>query len=321
MHTVATVRGNIPARQMGFSQCHEHLCVEKGFCAQVDPALCIDDPAGTLMDLNAYRRVGGRSIWDAQGMGSGRNAQTLLWLSEQSNVHIVASTGFHKMIFFPPGHWIFQYSASRLAALYIRELREGMFLNGGPYEPNRISGIRAGLIKTALDSCGLTRQYQKVFCAAAWAAVETGAPMMIHIEKESDPVMLAHYLFQKGVPYRQMIFCHLDRAVADMRIHFEVAERGAYLEYDTIAREKYHSDEKEINIIQAVLEKGLEDRLLIGLDTTRNRLSGYGGFPGLDYIGTGFIPKMKAAGIHEDSIRRFFVENPAKVFEAKAESD
>jgi len=119
---------------------------------------------------------------------------------------------------------------------------------------------------------------------------------------------------KQGLPGDRLIFCHLDRAIADITIHKEICAHGIYLEYDTIGRPKYHDDEKEAGIILELLDAGYEKQLLLSLDTTRARLASYGGTPGLTHILDKFIPLLLKRGLTEAHIRSFFVENPAQAF-------
>jgi phosphotriesterase-related protein len=313
---VTTVLGDIPAGALGFCQSHEHLYLAKGKSFEVSPVLCIDDPAKSTQELLAYRTAGGGAVVDAQPVGCGRDAERLKDISRESGIHIIASTGFHKLDFYPEDHWIFTYSPDKLALLYIEELKSGMYGDCDTREPSPEikTHIRAGQIKTALDACGLTKDYQKLFSAAAAAARETGAPLMAHIEAGADPIGLADYLCGEGVDLKRVIFCHMDRATPDLSVHAEMCRRGITLEYDTIAREKYHSNARETEITLHMLAQGSENQLLMGLDVTRARLRCYGGAPGLDYSLREFLPALKRAGVTETTLEKIFVTNPARVF-------
>lgn len=314
MSRIVTVQGNIEADALGFCQCHEHLCIAKGYPASVSPGQCIDDEDKSAEELNSYRLAGGRAIVDAQPVGCGRDADFLARISGKSGVNLVASTGFHKMIFYPDNHWIYSYSMEQMAELFVSELREGMYINCDCAPPRERTAHRAGFIKIAFDSCGLTPQYEKLFRAAAQAAVETGAALMAHIEQGASAPALLRFLRKLGVNPERMIFCHMDRAEKNFDLHSEIAESGVYLEYDTISRPKYHSDEYEIELITRILEAGFESRLLMSLDVTRERLASYGGSPGLTYILDKFIPALERAGVSGGQIYGFFVENPARAF-------
>jgi phosphotriesterase-related protein len=235
-------------------------------------------------------------------------------ISRASGVHVIASTGFHRTLYYPGDHWIHRLGEERLRSVFITELTGGMYIHCDRDFPEERCGSRAGQIKTALEPGAWNAQEQKLFAAAAGAAVETNRALMAHIEKGSDPLALADFLYKAGVDLRRAIFCHLDRSVGDLGIHRELCARGISLEYDTIARYKYHGDDKETGIILAMLDAGWEKQLLLSLDLTRARLRCYGGEPGLPYILETFIPLLRRRGVSEGQIGLFFHENPRRLF-------
>ena len=312
MEKIVTVTGEIPGEELGFCQCHEHILLRKGQSYLVHKALWFDEPEKSRQELLAYRGAGGKSLVEAQPVGCGRMADGLFALSTETGGQIVASTGFHKLVFYPEDHWIYRWSREELAALYVSELTRGMYTDGDDGEPSHRISARAGQIKTALDKEGLTERYRRLFLAAADAAKATGAPMMIHVENGVDPRPLLYFLREAGIPGSQMIYCHMDRACSELAWHREIAEAGAYLEYDTIGRFKYHSDERELEIIRELVDAGFGGQLLFSLDTTRERLGAYGGSISLTYLLETFIPAMKACGISEEAIRMMAEKNSAR---------
>jgi phosphotriesterase-related protein len=314
MKVITTVLGDIAPSELGFCQSHEHLCITGTGNFPVKGEERIDDPEKSREEADLYRKAGGDTLIDAQPPGCGRDAFMLRDISEKSGVQIIASTGFHKMIYYPEDHWIHTSGREHLTRLFIEELQEGMYLDGNRAYPKKQGPGRAGQIKTALDSEGLSPHYQKLFAAATAAAKVSGCALMVHIEKGSDPLGLSGYLFKQGLTPNRLIFCHLDRAVADTAVHRELCARGITLEYDTIGRPKYHDDEREAAIITEMLEAGYEKQILLSLDTTRARLRSYGGSPGLSYILESFIPMLRRRGVSETQIEAFFRENPARIF-------
>ena len=83
---------------------------------------------------------------------------------------------------------------------------------------------------------------------------------------------------------------------------------------DTIGRYKYHSDEEEVRLIRMLLDHGHEDRILLGLDTTRKRMKSYGGDIGLDYLQGSFLLLLRRSGVTEEQIHKMIHANPAKAF-------
>lgn len=313
MTQIQTTTGWLNPDLLRFCHSHEHLFITKGKSYEINPDLWMDDYDKSLQELQDFSLSGGTTIVDAQPGGCGRNADALKNLSLYSGVQIVASTGFHKMEFYPDNHWIFQYDLDTLADIFIHEVQTGMYVDCDSSAPHNYIDAKAGIIKCALDKPGLESQYQKLFAAAACAANQTGAPLMIHIEKGSDSLSLTEYLISQNVDLNRVIFCHMDRACQDINVHKSLCEQGIYMEYDTIGRFKYHDDGTEAGIFFEMIHSGFEDRLLFGLDTTRKRLKSYTPDSiGLTYIMKSFIPLLRKFGIANkqiDKISRYNCQN------------
>lgn len=315
---VETVLGPIDARQLGFCQVHEHLFIESGFPETVVSSLRIDDYCLTVAELHAYRKAGGQSLVDAQPVGCGRMARNLSLASEETGVNIIGSTGFHKLVFYPHHHWIHTARCRDLAELFKDELKRGMYCDGNESWPRKQTSSRAGVIKVATDSEGMTAEYRKLFQAAASTGYDTSIPVICHTEMGSGALDQIEFLNKCGIPSDRIIVCHLDRTL-DLPYHKEVASTGVFLEYDTIGRPRYHCDEEEIELIISMLEAGFERQLLLSLDTTRERFAAYGGRIGLDYLLDSFIPQLMAGGVSSSTVHMLTVENPAAALSCKCE--
>ena len=117
-----------------------------------------------------------------------------------------------------------------------------------------------------------------------------------------------------GVPPEKMVVCHVDRQAADFAPHDAVAALGVYLDYDTIGRFKYHSDEEEVALIRHMADRGWGDRLLLALDTTAQRLAAYGGEIGLRYLLDTFYPRLAEAGFSAGELSLFSTDNCRRLF-------
>ena len=222
------------------------------------------------------------------------------------------------MIFYPEDHWIFRESRERIADFFVRELTEGVDNHCDHEISGETAEQKAGIIKCALDVENLTPQYKKLFEAAAEAAQRTDRILLIHIEPGSDPLQLLDFLQREGMPADRQVYCHLDRAVSDSGVHRKILETGAFLEFDTIGRYKYHSDEEEIRIFKKHIGGGFGKQLLFSLDTTRTRLSAYGPTEiGLDYIRRVFVPLMEKNGVTPEQIGDIMRGNPLRALVGK----
>nr|WP_263324390.1 hypothetical protein [Neobacillus sp. Marseille-Q6967] len=311
---ITTVTGPIAPEEIGFCHSHEHLFLKEGPAAKIDPSLQIDDFDKTVQELNLFKEVGGTTIVDAQPIGSGRHSQWLMAASQETGVQIVASTGFHKLIFYPENHWIRTTDADILSELFIDELQNGMYTDGDEAWPKERITAKAGIIKTASDFEGVGGHIYRLFKAAAQAALATGAPIMSHTELGRAALDQIKLFTDFGLSPRQLIICHLDRKMDNVDYMLHVASTGVYLELDTIGRFKYHSDEEEVELIIKLIEAGYENQILLGLDTTRKRLKSYGGDLGLDYLVQTFLPKLESGGVSKALIKKMMHDNPAKAF-------
>jgi phosphotriesterase-related protein len=179
---------------------------------------------------------------------------------------------------------------------------------------------KAGIIKTASDGRDIRLKednlpiYYKLFSAAGKAAKKTGAPVMTHLEMGKGADSQLEVLTKQGIAPNRIIMSHLDRVVGETvrDYQLQVAKSGVYLQFDTIGRFKYHDDVSEAELIAMLCEKGFENQILIGLDTTNERLKSYGGSIGLDYIMDSFQPQLKKYGIGDELFHRFTVINPMR---------
>ena len=179
---IQTVRYCIPSSTLGYCQSHEHLFIADGQSAKLVPSLRIDDFGKTVSELNTYKDFGGVSIVDAQPIGCGRMAEDLYNASVSSGINIIASTGFHKLVFYPQEHWIHTINEAELLYLYKSEIKYGMYINCDNALPSEQISAKAGIIKTASDLSGPTGEYRKLFNAAAKASTATGVPILSHTE-------------------------------------------------------------------------------------------------------------------------------------------
>jgi predicted metal-dependent phosphotriesterase family hydrolase len=205
------------------------------------------------------------------------------------------------------------FGAGRHAELLARASREtGVSLIGST---GSRTAFRAGLIKIATGAEGL-RPYRNLFEAAAEAHRRTGAPIMTHTEMSAWGREQALFLMERGVAAGAVIVSHMDRVV-DLEANLALADLGVFLQYDTIARFRYHSDEQEAELIRRMIQAGFADRILLGMDATRQRLPAYGGRYGYSYVAGTFLPLLRRRGVEEADIQRMVLGNPGRALSLK----
>lgn len=315
--TIMTVTGPIKKENLEFCQCHEHLFIKEGKSKEINDALYLDDFEATLKELQLFKSRGGKSIVDAQPLGCGRMTNNLIKVARETGLNIIASTGYHKLLFYPSDHWIRNIDYKEFKHILKEEIEKGMYLNTEKNYPQKQVQAKAGIIKTAYSEKYEVNieAYENLLSAAAQVAADTDTTIMCHTDKGQGALKVIDILTENGLSPNSIIICHLDRKIDNYDFHYEVADRGVYLDYDTIGRFKYHTDKEEINLIQNMINMGYLDNLLLALDTTRNRHKSYGGNIGLDYILETFIPLMKENGIKSEQIKKMMIVNPARALD------
>lgn len=308
---VQCVCGKTAPEALGHFQIHEHIWVHHTPLAEKNPALRMDDFEKSLAELKNYRLAGGGGFADAQPVAAGRNPEILERLSGESQVQIVASTGYHLKGFYPGDCWVHGLEEEALFDLYASELTQGMLRwREDPASRPERTGILAGLVKAAIPAEGAVGRYETLLRAAARAARECRVPLMIHTEAGKNVLPALELCYSQGLKPENIIVCHVDRQAADLAPHDLVVGQGVWLDYDTVGRFKYHSDEEEV----ALLRHMPADRVLLSLDTTAARLGSYGGEIDLNYIFSHFQPRLRAAGFDEKTIQAYNRDNCWRLF-------
>jgi 5-phospho-D-xylono-1,4-lactonase len=309
MKFIRTVNADININDLGWCQCHEHLLIEKCKSFEVDPSLYLDDVDKSLCELKSYVANGGKSYLDAQPFDTGRMAENLSVIANVADANIVATTGFHKSVFYYDNSYIFKNDVNELTDFYISEIEDGM-LSSISSGAKRLEN-KAGVVKVAVEAGDfLAGHYAKLFEAVVHAANATHVSVLCHMDKDADALGVVKYFEDGGIRAEKLILCHLDRAKYDFEYHKDVAKTGAFLEYDTINRLKYHSNEMEIKLIIHMIENGFVNQLLFSLDTTAKRLKNYGATFGLDFILTEFVKMLDDFGVAKETIQNIMVQNP-----------
>jgi phosphotriesterase-related protein len=118
-----------------------------------------------------------------------------------------------------------------------------------------------------------------------------------------------------GLAPERFIWIHT-QAEPDFEIHLEVGRRGAWLEYDTIGNPDIEDDEYYIERIQRLLDAGLGAQLLLSHDRGwyDPALPGGGEPKPYTYLPDRFLPKLRAAGVDDATVRQLTHTNPYRAF-------
>ena len=309
---VETTLGALEPSTLGRINAHEHVIIDGGYTVLKEPDFRLDSVQRAVEELTRWRDAGGGAVIDTMPFGGGRNVRKLIQVSQATGVPIVAPTGFQKSSYYLPDHWQHRYDEATIAELLIAECRDGVDENNYDGPVVKRSPVKAGLIKVAGDYQFVSETTRKLIRAAGRAHQVTGVPVLVHTEMGTAGHELLDLLEAAGVPPQRVMLCHIDRN-PDLKVHKELAERGAFLEYDTPGRIKYQSETVVINLMRDMFEAGFGANLLLGGDMARRSYwKAYGGGPGLEYLLTTFTPRLRAEGFSDEELNLVWRDNPVR---------
>lgn len=275
--SIMTVLGPVAPETLGMVDAHSHLYIDfvPGGPANAPK---LTDEAGIGRELTAFRALGGGAIVDCQPGGCGRDGRALRRLSRRSGVQVIAATGFHRRLYYPPGAPLFAMSATAAAGLFKDEIDNGLLETRLPAVEDEV--VRPGVIKIAAEA-SLSASPRALFEAAAAVARTSGYAVEMHTERGAAVEELLDFFVDQGVSPERLVFCHTDKR-PDFGLHAELARAGVMLEYDTFFRPKYEPERNVWPLIERMAAAGLAGQIALATDMAESGLwAELGGYPGL----------------------------------------
>ncbi len=315
MPIVRTVLGDIEADEMGLTYSHEHIVIEEGFTTFSNPEFMLNDTTRISEELKEFYQYGGRTMVDTMPAACGRNILKLAEVSRNSKVNIIAPTGIHLEIYYPPNHWRYHLSVEELSELFIKDITTGV----DEYDYNspvvKRTPYKAGMIKLATADEKITAHQRKIFEAVVNAHLETGAPILTHTNSGQLAMEQVELFLKFGADLNHVVISHVDKR-RDLSFHKDLLQTGVYVEYDSHFRLKMKGDNWTYSLLEAILPL-YPDRIVIGMDMAKSSYwKSYGGKPGLIYLLTEFRQELEAKGLGY-YLEKLFIDNPQKLYAFK----
>ena len=314
MKNARTVLGDVPPESLGRTYAHEHLVIDAPLVEDRFAEIVLNDIDAAVAELALCAAAGVTTVVDALPCATGRHPERLADISRRSGVHVIATTGLHTQRWYPGFSWTSDLDPSTLAWLFIADIEEGIdrFDYSAPIIDR--SEHRAGLIKVGTLQPQLDDRDRRVFAAAAETHLKTGAPILTHCEGGHGGLEQVAALTELGVDAGRIVLSHTDKA-NDLGYHAELAASGAYLEYDQTLRHPLDMNNPTVELIGAMLERGLAERLMLGTDGARPSMwTSLGGSPGLAALAVEVLPLLERRGADDAAIERMLAGNPAAFF-------
>jgi phosphotriesterase-related protein len=240
---------------------------------------------------------------DVTPIGIGRDLARLARLSQATELHIVAGAGWYRQAYYPAEARIDRRSIDDLADEIVQEFVDG------PVRPGIIGEI-------GTDKPWVTAQEERVFRAAARAALRTGASVTTHAVQSDVGLAQLAILEDEGLDPARIVIGHCD---SHPRIEHwrEIVRRGAHVEADFLGMSftplERAGEPEVVELISTLLNEGFEKQILLSQDVCHDsQLASYGG-NGYTYLQKSFLPRLVAAGVNAATIKTITVENPARL--------
>lgn len=260
-------------------------------------------------ELRASARDGVTCVVDAgTGRRSAQQIEELRTIATRSGVHIVVAGGYYRAPY--PAAANIERSEEEIADQLVQDAtsqRWGAF----------------GEIGTSLE---MHPDERKMLRAVSRAHLRTGVPIFTHNPHEGCPKCPHEQIdvFESaGVNPKQLCVGHLTDITAQQDPGWPtlraLGKRGVYLGFDTLVQDytRYQGfsvvpDADRVKMVLTVLDAGYEDQLLFATDFSDARQIKANWGSGLSTILTDFVPKLRHAGVKDETIRKIVVDNPRR---------
>ena len=301
---VQTVLGEVHAETLGVTDYHNHLYVEPAsWLHKIDADFKMDSVEKSVEELTHWGKLGGKTLVELTAVDFGRNGQKLIEIARAvPDVNVILTAGYNRPYYM--GRWLYAVSEDDMVRDTVRDLTVGI----------DNTGVKAGIIKAGSEYQNFNHEAQKLFRVAGRAHLETGKPIITHTSAGTMGMRQVEFLGEMNVSPHRIALSHMDRN-PDLEEHIRIANTQAYLGYDCFGKAKYEPDSTYVKLLRGMIDAGCGSQILVGNDLGRCSYWTFkGGGPGLGYLLSEFIPRLRREGFTEDEIDALLVKNPQQFF-------
>jgi phosphotriesterase-related protein len=320
LSTVNTVRGPIDPADLGVTLMHEHIFVLSTEIMQNYPEAWGDEEkrvAEAVSRLNDLSSHGIKSVVDLTVVGLGRYIPRIQQVARQTPVNIIVATGIYTYNDIP---FYFHFRGpgtpfdgpEPMIDMFVKDIQRGI----------ADTGVKAGILKCATDSPGMTKGVERVLRAVAQAHRQTGAPISTHTHARSKRGIEQQRVFrEEGVDLSRVVIGH-SGDTTDLDYLQELIANGSYLGMDRFGIDTILPFEERVNTVAQLCERGHANKLVLSHDAAcfndwlpERDLPAI--LPNWHYlhIHNDVIPALKKRGVTHEQLQTMLVENPRAIFE------
>jgi len=317
---VETVRGPIPASELGKTLMHEHLFVLDPELERTYPRRYAKDPAQMVEEavakLDALADLGFSTLVDLTVLGLGRNIDLIQAVASRTAVNVIAATGAYVLRDLPlslqlrgPGRTMFG-GPEILTQMFIDDIVRG--IEG--------TNIKAGVLKCATDRFGVTKDVERTLRAVAAAQAATGVPISTHTNARSRTGIDQQRIFaDEGVDLGRVVIGHCGDT-KDLEYLEQLIENGSYVGLDRFGQDFWLPFEDRVDVVKQLCRKGYAGRIVLSHDAcchnvgySEEEMRQFVPTYGFEHLARDVIPALEAAGVTTGEIHEMLVDNPRRV--------
>jgi phosphotriesterase-related protein len=271
MPQVETARGPVETAELGVTLMHEHVFVLTPDVQQNYPGEWGDEDArvaDAVAKLQKAYDAGVRTIVDPTVVGLGRYVPRIAGIAQQVPLNIVVATGLYTYDDVP---FHFRYRGPALTPvlgidvpdpmvdMFVGDIRDGI---AG-------TGVKAGMLKCAIDAEGLTPGVERVMRAVAKAHLATGVPITVHTHPASRSGLDVQRVMcdEEGVDPGRVVLGHSgDTTDADHLT--ELADAGFVLGMDRFGINLDTTFEARADVLVEMVRRGYAERMVLSQDAS-----------------------------------------------------
>ena len=313
MKIVNSVLGPVKTNELGFTLMHEHIVIAAAGITHAYPELLGDRVIDRIVqNLNEAKNGGIDTVIDATTLDLGRDLDIVAEAARRTKINVIACTGW----WLEAPAFLTTVSINQLTQIFVREIQKGI---AG-------TGIKAGILKAASDSEGVTEWQEKVLRAVARAHLLTDVPIMLH---SSSPRQTGRrqvaILKEEGVRLNRVKMDH-SNDTTDVGYLTWLLEQGCYLGMDRYPGFGPVKSQERTRTMKALIDAGYIDRLLPSHDWTLAQVCSDSPVtrPGVErggprplgwlYLKKVVFPELREMGLSESQLDRMCVIGPRNFF-------
>lgn len=271
MVAIQTVRGPVDSAELGVTLMHEHVFVLTPDVQQNYPDEWGDEDArvaDAVQRLQTAYDAGVRTIVDPTVVGLGRYIPRIQRIAEQVPLNLVVATGVYTYNEAPS---FFNYRGPALTEALGVDMPEPMvdMFVGDIRDGIAGTGVRAGMLKCAIDHLGMMPGVERVMRAVARAHLETGAPITVHTHPGSQTGLEVKRVMcdEEGVDPGRIVLGHSGDST-DCDHLSALADAGFVLGMDRFGVNLETTFEARAETLLEMLRRGYADRMVLSQDAS-----------------------------------------------------